>query len=165
MIRPLYCGVMGIWEGQYIACDNKNINAKFVKKLLDVSPEAISEEDCMEAGPIRSLCSNEGLEDAVSLEILSLLVEASPLAVMHRDCDGFLPIHHAISSLRPPEFIKILVDACPELPRIESDDMGDLPIHVNKADLIQWSICLKYILKALEYYEPLGTVPNTYCFK
>ena len=160
-----------LWSNGYmggplhIACDNKNINAKFVKKLLDVSPEAIREEDCMEAGPIRSLCSNEGLEDAVALEILSLLVEASPVSVVQRDCDGFLPIHHAISSLRPPEFIKILVDACPELPRIESDDMGDLPIHVNKADLIQWSICLKYILKALEYYEPLGTVSNTYCFK
>ena len=135
----------------HIACDNKNINAKFVKKLLDVSPEAIREEDCMEAGPIRSLCSNEGLEDAVALEILSLLVEASPLSVIQRDCDGFLPIHHAISSLRPPEFIKILVDACPELPRIESNDGGDLPIHwhVNTADLIQWSICFRYILKAL----------------
>ena len=111
----------------HVACDNSHVTLRVVQLLLNGLPESISQPNQYGNLPIHSLCRNNDLDETVSADILTLLLEASPESV-ERASDGELPIRDAARAGMPFNFIKILVQAYPESVTIPGVD-GMLPIH------------------------------------
>ena len=122
----------------HIALTNPHITLRIIKLLLRGWPESISMVNGLDGNlPIHLLCSNKDLDEAVSVDILSTLIEESPESVQREASDGGLPIHKAARWGMSPEFLKILVQAHPESVGIQSGDgipganlNGSLPIHL-----------------------------------
>lgn len=111
----------------HVACANSNTTPRFVKKLLSIWPEAMSQGDNCDGTPLHTLCSNEQLDDMAELKVLDLLVEASPAAVHQRDFDGRLPIFYALET-KTHEFLLVMMETFPELLGIQWGD-GFMPIQ------------------------------------
>ena len=69
----------------HVALVNPHTTLRIIKLLLNGWPELISQPDQFGNLPIHYLCDNEGLDEALSVDILSLLLESSPESVEHRD--------------------------------------------------------------------------------
>eukprot|EP00986_Skeletonema_menzelii_P005191 scaffold1837_cov124-Skeletonema_menzelii.AAC.9 len=67
------------------------------------------------------------MDETTAIQILKLLIEEYPQAVMHTNNDGRLPIHIA-SGWRSPDFCRVLIEAYRGSERI-SGIRGTLPLH------------------------------------
>ena len=119
----------------HIACENKNMDAKIVQILLELSDSAQVDYDIEPHLPIHSLCANREIDDEAALDILQLLLKQYPGWVqIEAGGGGGLPLHCAAGDgNRSPEFCKILIDAYPESVRVGMEsfvyDIGSLPLH------------------------------------
>jgi len=112
----------------HLACENTNITPEIVTKLLTACPPSIGmEEDWLQRTPIGTLCDNKDIDDSLAIEILKVLIEGLKVLqlisrsrpLLERDCDGILPIYHAFETSKPAGFIKLMLEACPELEEAE----------------------------------------------
>ena len=79
--------------------------------------------------PLHYVCGVKNLDDAFSLEILTLFVEKCPESVRDAGSNGNLPIHVACGrGGKSPEFCRILIEAYPGSERM-ADNKGALPFH------------------------------------
>ena len=129
-----------------IALTNPHITLRIIKLLLNGWSESISMVNGRNRNlPIHLLCSNEELDEAVSVDILKILIEASPESVQREASDFELTIHEAAWYGKSPEFLKILVNAYPESVGIQSGE-EDLPIQLAcKSDNCRLD-AVKYLL-------------------
>mmetsp|Transcript_30711 Transcript_30711/g.64993 ORF Transcript_30711/g.64993 Transcript_30711/m.64993 type:complete len:594 (+) Transcript_30711:80-1861(+) len=112
----------------HVACANKNIDLKTIQTLLDCWPVSITQQDPCERLPIHTLCSNHELDETASVNILAILIKASPGTVQHADKHFYLPIRLA-AICKSPEFCELLVDAYPQSLSIEREHLNSLPVH------------------------------------
>jgi len=112
----------------HVACENKNITPEIVTKLLNACPPSLGmEDDNLQRTPIGTLCDYKDIDDSLAIEILKVLIEGLKVLqlisrsrpLLERDCDGFLPIYHAFETSKPAGFIKLMLEACPELEEAE----------------------------------------------
>ena len=69
------------------------------------------------------------MDERTALGNLNVLVEIDSQMVMDLDGDSALQTHIAVGpSKRSPEFCKILINACSDSVRVETNN-GELPIH------------------------------------
>jgi len=116
----------------HVACENPHDTLRIVQLLLN-GPESISQPNRHGRRhgdlPIHYLCENNNLDEALSVDILTLLLEAFPESVQRENSQDELPIHTAARWSMTPKILKILVDAYPQSVRIPGVD-GMLPIHL-----------------------------------
>eukprot|EP00985_Skeletonema_marinoi_P018452 scaffold10306_cov75-Skeletonema_marinoi.AAC.13 len=86
---------------------------EIIKVIYDAYPESISQEDSEGNMPLHYHCMNPKQDEDAALAILKLLIEKCPEAVRHASSKGNLPIHHAVSTSKPTEFCRVLIDAYP----------------------------------------------------
>jgi len=138
-------------------CNNNRQNADLIAFLIDKWPQAVREA-CpqTDALPLHLVCKAQ--QDAqVSLEVLKLLVEAWPDALLVQDQNGFLPLHYVCRNgkmtsntegLQPSlETIKLLVEPRPECLQIQTK-LGMLPLHWACFDLITSTDVICYLVES-----------------
>eukprot|EP00956_Cyclotella_meneghiniana_P009567 scaffold13204_cov66-Cyclotella_meneghiniana.AAC.6 len=112
------------------ACLHDHITVEIVQYILRKCPEEASRKDDHDRLPLHSLCGNRMATDA-SIEILKILLNTYPegtaQAWSYRS-RSVLPIHEAVST-KSLEFCKLLINANPELIRIQDGQHARLPIH------------------------------------
>eukprot|EP00956_Cyclotella_meneghiniana_P035408 scaffold114533_cov23-Cyclotella_meneghiniana.AAC.1 len=112
------------------ACRNDHVTVEIVQFILRKYPEVASRKDDRGKLPLHSLCGNRLTANA-SIEILKILLNAYPegtsQAWSYRS-RSLLPIHEAVST-KSLEFCKLLINANPELIRIQDGQHARLPIH------------------------------------
>lgn len=135
------------WSPLHSACTNEStMNPRIVKAMLQLDPGlAAKEDEVMGLLPIMFLCSNNLMDDAASVEVLKLLLEAYPASAKCRTGRGQIPLHVAVQR-RSQKFCELLVEAFPESvkahapPILREHHAGslELPIHgachAGKAD-------------------------------
>ena len=101
----------------HAACENPHVTSRIVQLLLN-GPESISQPNRHGDLPIHFLCENTDLDETVSVDILTLLLEASPESAQRQASGGGLPIHVAARWGMSPKILKLLVNAYPQSVRI-----------------------------------------------
>jgi len=135
-----------------IACCNQAVNLSIVELLFNSIPEGNRDLiDGQGKHPIHDLCSNEKLDDDVSLEILRFLLDIDPTLPQIVDAIN-IPINYAVGhGKKSLEFCKVLIDAYPESLKVETLGFtNSLPIHeacgygdrVDTVDTIQYMLDL-----------------------
>ena len=112
----------------HVALVNPHTTLRIIQLLLDSWPQSVSEVGGGGRLPIRHLCENEELAEAVSVDILTLLLQVYPESVQRENEWDGLPLHTAVKMGKSPKFLKILVNSYPESVQIQNAD-GWLPIH------------------------------------
>ena len=113
----------------HVACTNKNIDSSVVRLLVNAWPEATNQRNNNGMLPIHFLCSRKEVANASACEVLKVLLDMNPQAVMATDNRDFLPIYYAADN-KSPEFCKLLTNSYPESVRIRGGPDGSLPIHI-----------------------------------
>lgn len=120
----------------HLALSNSAVSASAVSLLLDAQPD-----DAFLADKDDLLPLHIALRHGASLEVVSLLLKASPDAAGDEEC-GALPLHFALAAGAPEAVIAVLLDAYPEATclgsavtvRLHRDDQaivaGRLPLHL-----------------------------------
>ena len=121
-------------------CHSPHVTPGIVQLLVDGWPESTRQEDNEKYLPIHKLCVNEGLDDAVKLDVLKILIGVYPDSLKAGDAYHRLPIHFA-SMNQSTSFVKVLADAYPESLSAGDEDRN-LPFHLacghGTVDVVQY---------------------------
>eukprot|EP00985_Skeletonema_marinoi_P009831 scaffold4617_cov165-Skeletonema_marinoi.AAC.1 len=140
-----------VWESGYttlhLACENTHVTLNIVQRLVDAHRDSVRQEDDEGWMPLHYLCSNDELDDMVSVEILRLLLEKCPESARHVNKDGYLPIFIACGrGSRSPDFCCMLIEAYPASARIAIATREGLMLPLHYACLTNTSATVKYFV-------------------
>ena len=112
------------------AISNETISEEIIRCLVVFVPRAAGGTDEEGHHPLHLACSHNN----VTLKIVQLLLEASPVSIMHQDNIDSMPIHqlccnHDLDDAIALEILKFLIDKSPQSAR-HADKDDDLPIHL-----------------------------------
>jgi len=116
-------------------------------------PDAILEVDAAGQIPLFYLCRNDELDDAISVEILTWLLEKCPESAQCCTHDGDLPIIFACESCST-QFCCLLIEACPD--SIEHEVQG-MPVlfHILFSLSVDDSVALAVLKLSLDKYPEM----------
>jgi len=99
----------------HLLCSNKNATVDIVRCLIEGNAEALRSQDKAGKTPLVYLCSNNELDErvSISMDMLTLLLEMCPESAQCCTHDGHLPISYACE-YRSPKFCCLLIDAYPD---------------------------------------------------
>lgn len=147
----------------HVACSNPDITPRIIKLLIKSCPESVKMPNQRGDGgggnlAIHYICENHHLDEALSVDILNILIEIYPESVGHKGEMDMIPIHIAARMKMFPslEFFEILIDASPSS-IMTKDIFGLTAIHhlcsnINCREVDQKTDILKYLLMK----DPLG---------
>jgi hypothetical protein len=137
----------------HIVCSNKNATLDIVRCVYEGCPDAILEVDAAGQIPLFYLCRNDELDDAISVEILTWLLEKCPESAQCCTHDGDLPIIFACESCST-QFCCLLIEACPD--SIEHEVQG-MPVlfHILFSLSVDDSVALAVLKLSLDKYPEM----------
>ena len=104
------------------------LNWSLVLQSVSTYPDLLSQTSSSHNG--RNLLHIiSGLSSPVPEIVVETIIDLHPAIVTERDCDKCVPLHHAASSAKQLNIIKLLISHSPESASMKNID-GDLPIHV-----------------------------------
>eukprot|EP00985_Skeletonema_marinoi_P023219 scaffold15294_cov101-Skeletonema_marinoi.AAC.2 len=85
----------------HLLCSNKNATVDIVRCLIEGNAEALRSQDKAGKTPLVYLCSNNELDERVSMDMLTLLLEMCPESAQCCTHDGHLPISYGVNIVLP----------------------------------------------------------------
>mmetsp|Transcript_30826 Transcript_30826/g.62146 ORF Transcript_30826/g.62146 Transcript_30826/m.62146 type:complete len:983 (+) Transcript_30826:20-2968(+) len=112
------------------AISNEIISEEIIRCIVVFVPRAAGGTDDDGQHPLHLACNHNN----VTLKIVQLLLDASPVSITHQDYVGLMPIHHLccnhdLDDAIALEILKFLLDTSPQSAR-HADKDGDLPIYL-----------------------------------
>jgi len=113
----------------YYLARKSSVDLEVVKLLINAWPEANQIRNIRGHMPIHTLCYNEQMDEAVSLDVLRFM-HNTDRTLLRENMEGWLPIHLAIGHMSTA-FCKELINGYPESLSVGLVGDGDmLPIHI-----------------------------------
>jgi len=113
----------------YYLARKSSVDLEVVKLLINAWPEANQIRNIRGHMPIHTLCYNEQMDEAVSLDVLRFM-HNSNRTLLRENMEGWLPIHLAVGHMSTA-FCKELINGYPGSLRVGLVGNGDmLPIHI-----------------------------------
>jgi ankyrin repeat protein len=139
----------------HIVCLNKNATLNIVRCVYEGCPDAIHVKDQDGQIPLFYLCSNDKLDDANSVEILTLLLEKWPESAQCCTHAGLLPIHLACHR-RSPKFCCLLTEAYPDSMQHERNGVGvQVLFHILSDSVVDDSVAFAVLKLLLDKYPEM----------